>query len=83
MDVIGEFFDACCVEGDGCIVSIGDLYAAYQEWCEKNHIPATRRMSKPRFGQQVEAKGMKRDRLGGEKRTRIWRGLRLEEDIPI
>jgi len=50
-DIIGHFISDRCVLKDGVEVKAGDLYKAYQKWCEEmGHKP----MNGTRFGKEIK-----------------------------
>lgn len=76
-DTIGLFIDEKCTIGPRCETSKADLYAAYLDWCEANDESA---LSKNDFGRRMMERGYREDRRG-EKRTRIWLDIKLNERL--
>ena len=79
-DTLGPFLDEACVCAPGASVAIGELYARYVAWAEKNREQT---LPKREFGvRMLERDGVTRDRTGT---TRLWRGvrLRLDTEAPV
>lgn len=51
-DTVGQWMDACCTKGDGCLVSVEDALASYKEYIEEP-------ISDRQFYRQMTAKGYK------------------------
>lgn len=52
-DVIKLFLDEVCQVGPGLTVKAGDLYKAYDSWCQDNHI---RPLNGTRFGKEIKGR---------------------------
>jgi putative DNA primase/helicase len=73
MDVLGQFLATCCTEASGAFVPVGDLYAAYQRWCEANgeRYPFSQRG----LGLRLKERGLEQGKGTGG--VRVWKGLGL------
>jgi putative DNA primase/helicase len=80
-DVLAAFLDDCCVLGPRCQVPCGELYAAYQAWCNEN--TGGRLLSQKAFGQALRDRGIAVElrRVQGRPR-RIYIGVGLLPDPP-
>jgi putative DNA primase/helicase len=61
-DVLADFIESKCVTGPEHSASVGDLFAAYESWCEAERI---RPWSKNRFSRRLNAAGYQSDREEG------------------
>ena len=78
MDIVGEFFDDCCVIGEPWDrITSKNLYLSYRRWCERN---AYKVISQKMFGQRLIERGIKKTRDG---RARYWIGVKLAEEEEI
>lgn len=59
MDVVGRFIDDYCILRNTAIARSGQLYKAYQEWCESNGEFA---QSNKKLSQNLVEKGYEKDR---------------------
>ena len=82
-DVIGRFFDECCIQKELCEVQASKLYEAYDAWCQKSgeHAHAANK-----FGQQVKKRnqfGKIKKRING-KSGWVWQriGLLYDGSVP-
>jgi putative DNA primase/helicase len=77
MDKVGQFIaDRCVNYKPNLYVSKEGLYAAYQDWCEKNGVYAEKER---KFGERMIERGFdKNDKeyIAG-KQARVWRGISL------
>ncbi|MEX2599302.1 MAG: phage/plasmid primase, P4 family [Dehalococcoidia bacterium] len=72
MDILGEFLGSCCTPDNGLAVAAGDLYAAYQQWCEASgEAPVKQRT----FGSLLAERGFAKGK--GTRGTRYWYGIGL------
>jgi len=80
-DVLAAFLDDCCVLGPRYQVPCGELYAAYQAWCNEN--TGGRLLSQKAFGQALRDRGIAVElrRVQGRPR-RIYIGVGLLPDPP-
>jgi putative DNA primase/helicase len=72
MDVLEDFIDERCVLGDDMRVKHGDLYAAYESWCEVNREKPfkTRTLAK-----MMESRGFNYTK---PQNTKLWQGIGLK-----
>ena len=63
-DVLSDFLYERCATGEGYTAFFSDLYRAYQEWSEKNHLPKREVLSKNNFGRKLGAR-FEKSRRGG------------------
>ena len=61
-DVLADFIEACCITGPEHSAGVGDLFAAYESWCEAERI---RPWSKNRFSRRLGGAGYQSDREEG------------------
>jgi putative DNA primase/helicase len=73
MDVIGRFIDDCCVTTATATATAGELYAAYQHWCDAN---GERPITQTAMGKRLAERGFDSARLG-KAGTRTWLGIGL------
>jgi putative DNA primase/helicase len=71
MDTVGEFIDDCCTSGPAFQVKAGDLYAAYEQWCEMH---GEDKLKANAFGKCLTKKGYSRFKSSG----RWYGGIRLK-----
>jgi len=81
-DVLAAFLDDCCVLGPRYQVPCGELYAAYQAWCNEN--TGGRLLSQKAFGQALRDRGVTDTRSRREGRlVRLYVGIGLRtDDLP-
>ena len=78
-DVIGRFFDECCVLGKEHETQVSKLYDSFREWCDRNR---ERGYAANKFGQLVGKQNNLqkiRKRLN-KKSCRVWQGIGLVSD---
>lgn len=73
-DRIATFLEEQCVMGPDCRVAVADAYEAYRAWATAS---GEHPLSKPAFGEALEARGFKRVRGTGGTWLRRGFGLRL------
>lgn len=73
MDMLGLFLEDRCIQQPTATVPKGDLYAAYETWCEQN---GERPVAKRTFGQRLREKGIEERKSG----THLWVGVGLLAD---
>jgi phage/plasmid-associated DNA primase len=73
MDTLSDWLQDCCEQDSRAVTPLGDLYASYKAWCERNKETP---LSQPSFGRRLSEKGYELVRLPGGTRAR--RGLRLK-----
>lgn len=71
-DVLSKFIEDRCEQSRHAVVSIKNLYDAYEAWTEEN---AEDILSKKTFGHLLKQRGFKQGKSGG---IRFWTGLRIE-----
>jgi len=78
-DALAEFIDACCVTGPACRAVFGDLYTAYQQWCDENGVE--RALTKKAFSKSLEQRGIgtRTERVGG-RTAKVCRGIGLRSE---
>lgn len=74
MDILGHFFEACCLMSPTARVKTGDLYHVYTHWCDRNRETA---LSPQGFGRQLSGRGFEQHKGTGG--TRYWLGIGLRE----
>lgn len=72
-DVLAEFLTERCNVHPHLTANAGDLYRAYQQWCDDNGEHAR---SQKDFGMRLAERGFVQDR---NKTARRWRGIGLQE----
>ena len=70
MDVLGQFLEDSCVQQPTASVPKGELYTAYEAWCEQS---GERPIAKRTFGQRLREKGFEERKSG----THLWVGIGL------
>jgi putative DNA primase/helicase len=73
-DRFSAFLNECCLVEPRSWSPVGDLWPAYESWCESNSEIS--RLMKAAFDARLEELGCKRARRD-HGRTRIWAGIRL------
>ena len=73
MDVLGAFFDECCLIGPGSTASAKDLFGAYCDWCEDS---GERALSQRRFGQALTERGFEKTKPKGY----VYHGIGLRRE---
>jgi putative DNA primase/helicase len=73
MDILADWLQDCCEQDSRAVTPLGDLYASYKAWCERNRETP---LSQRSFGRRLSEKGYELVRLPGGTRAR--RGLRLK-----
>lgn len=76
MDVLGQFFDDCCVVSAGVRVPTGHLYQAYTRWCDRQGESA---LTPQGLGRQLTARGFAQHKGTGG--LRYWLGLGLQAGV--
>jgi putative DNA primase/helicase len=71
-DVLADFVESRCVTGPKHSASVGDLFAAYESWCDRERL---RPWSKNRFSRRLSGAGYQSDREEG----RVKLGIALKE----
>jgi len=80
-DILAEFLDDCCVLGPGHQVPGGELYAAYQAWCNENTGGGP--LSHKAFARKLRDRGVTATRSRREGRlVRLYVGIGLRMDGP-
>lgn len=74
MDVLGHFFEDCCLVSAGVRVKTGHLYEAYIRWCDRNGETT---LTPQAFGRQLSTRGFVQHKGTGG--MRYWLGLGLQE----
>lgn len=74
-DIVGQFIEDCCVTGHSAYnVKAGQLYEAYEKWCEDSGQTL---LNQTMFGKRVTAMGYTKKRSGG-----VWyQSLGLKESL--
>jgi putative DNA primase/helicase len=73
MDLLGDFLDDRCIVERTARVSHGDLYEAYEEWCQKNdEEPISKKML------TIELQGRNFVSKRGHAGKKVWHGLALK-----
>ncbi len=72
MDVIGNFLKERCVQENGYMIRIRELYKAYSVWCDENHEHAT---SERFLGLRLKEMGFEQTRTA---EARYWKGIGLK-----
>ncbi len=75
MDLLKDFFDDWCEEGEGLKVTVKDLYESYLDWCTVFH--ESKPVSKRLFGMMIAERGYEKERTG---KARYWSGIGLKND---
>ena len=70
MDVLGQFLEDSCLQQPTASVPKGELYTAYEAWCEQS---GERPIAKRTFGQRLREKGFEERKSG----THLWVGIGL------
>jgi len=74
MDILGDFLDDCCIIDRTARVAHGDLYQAYEEWCQQNdEEPVTKKML------TVELQSRNFISKRGHAGKKVWHGLTLKD----
>lgn len=74
-DAVGPFIEECCEVGGGFCAPSGELWKAYEAWCDRiDETPLFRKD----FGDSLDEKGFHKDRIG-HGRNRVRKGLRLRQ----
>lgn len=73
-DVLGAFFDDCCVVHEGAEATAGTLYSTYKQWGSQNSEEV---LSQRAFGSRLKDRGFQPGRRSNE---RFWRGIGLAAD---
>lgn len=72
-DLLGQFIEECCAQGEGCTASASSLYGAYKVWCE---AAGERAKTQRTFGAGLTERGFDRYKKSG-----IWYlGIRLRDE---
>ncbi|MPZ99704.1 MAG: hypothetical protein GEU80_10280 [Dehalococcoidia bacterium] len=53
MDPLGDFLSDTCVVGEDCRVPAGQLFEAYERWCDELRLKPPERLTKQGFGRRV------------------------------
>ncbi|MEL7029679.1 MAG: primase-like DNA-binding domain-containing protein, partial [Pseudomonadota bacterium] len=61
-DPLAEFLEACTRAESDARVQAGELYSAYEKFCEEN---ATRAVTQTSFGRLLSGRNIERRRIGG------------------
>ena len=77
MDIISDFINECCIEGEGYHVLSRDLYNTYKEWCDENGDYPVKKNS---FSRRLGEKGFVSSRMG-QGGARGWRGVKLQAEF--
>ncbi len=75
MDLLKDFFDDWCEEGEGLKVTVKDLYESYLDWCTVFH--ESKPVSKRLFGMMISERGYEKERTG---KARYWTGIALKNN---
>jgi len=75
-DILGQFLEACTIQGDHYQVKSSQLYAAYSQWTEENGLYA---LSTPRFSRTLEERGLIKKKTSP---GMVWLGLALLGEEP-
>jgi putative DNA primase/helicase len=76
MDVLGDFLETYCHQGPNYRIKVGELWKAYQRWCdETGESPGTQKQ----LGQQLQERGFVGDRGTNGTRWRLGLALRPHE----
>ena len=78
-DVLGRFFEDCCIQKELCEVQTSKLYEAYDAWCQNS---GERAHAANKFGQLVKKRnqfGKIKKRING-KSVWVWQGIGLLYD---
>ncbi len=71
MDMLGEFFADRCEVGDHYQATAGELFAAYESWCQSN---GESKQSQKWLGLQLKERGFEQSK---SKHSRFWKGIGL------
>lgn len=74
MDTLAEFLDDRCLIDRTAQVTVGALYDAYLQWCEKSGEALRDRLGKKAFSQRISERGLDQYRSGDR---RWWKGIGL------
>lgn len=74
MDLLGEFFNDCCIISDQAETASKTLYEEYERWCQKN---GERPLGKNAFGTRLAERGFGKIRIGSSQ-ARGWSGIGLK-----
>jgi putative DNA primase/helicase len=77
MDMLGEFFEECCVIDPNVRAKAGDLYATFTAWGERNGTPKAERLSQQSFGRRLSERGYAQERRNS---GRWWVGVGIRDD---
>ena len=72
MDILGDFLDDCCIVERTAKVAHGDLYQAYEEWCQQNDEEPISKMMLT-----IELQGRNFVSKRGHAGRKVWHGLAL------
>jgi putative DNA primase/helicase len=72
MDIIGNFIKDCCIQKEGIITKVKEIYVAYEKWCVANNERTT---SERYFALRLQEIGFERTR---NSEARFWKGLGLK-----
>jgi len=74
MDILGDFLDDCCIVERAAKVTHGELYQAYEEWCQQSdEEPITKKM----LTVELQSRGFISKR--GHAGKKVWHGLALKD----
>jgi putative DNA primase/helicase len=79
MDVLGDFFDECCILNPLARVTKRDFYEAYVQWAERSRETV---LSQRKIGMMMMERGFTEVRLGA-KSERYWQGVGLADTTDI
>lgn len=79
MDVLGGFFDECCILNPLARVTKRDFYEAYVQWAERSRETV---LSQRKIGMMMMERGFTEVRLGA-KSERYWQGVGLADTTDI
>jgi phage/plasmid-associated DNA primase len=71
MDALAEFFADRCEVGEHYQATAGELFAAYESWCQSNGEP---KQSQKWLGLQLKERGFEQSK---SKHSRFWKGIGL------
>lgn len=77
MDIVGDFLEDCCIEGDKESVTVKDLYLEYEDWAKKEGMNDREIWKKATLTLRLKDRGFEqfRDSRNG---TRCWNRLSIK-----
>lgn len=74
MDILGQFFEACCVQESKVTTPAADLYNTYKQWAEQG---GEHPITQTAFGRRLGERGFEKSRNSTTDRSQ-WKGIGLK-----